>query len=264
MKKREESESDFNHLAERLNTKVYQSAKGAVRMHVLWNDMLASMPFLTERPLRILDAGGGMGQISRKLAALGHNVVLCDISEEMLKIASACIKEESLDKKITLLHSSMTDLSLHLEENSFDIITVHGVLEWMDNPEDALKGLLRFLSPGGYLSLLFFNVDRLILKCGIYGMFNSIKTGSYIKVDKKRKLTPTNPLNQYEVKSWIEEQGMTIVSKAGIRIFYNLFKNKHEFKDRMQELQDAEYVYSRREPYASIAQHIHYVCRNNE
>lgn len=262
MKKIIDTEGDFNRLAGRLDTKVYQSPKGMVRVHVLWNDMLASMPFLAEKPLRVLDAGGGMGQISRRLAAAGHSVVLCDISEEMLKIASEKNREESLDDRITLIHSSMTDLADHLEEKSFDIIMVHGALEWMENPEDALGGLLCFLAPGGYLSLLFFNVDRLILKSGIYGMFNSIRTGNYLRVDKKRKLTPTNPLNQYEVKSWLETRGMEVISKAGIRIFYNLFKNREFLKDRMNDLQEVEQIYSRREPYASIAQHIHYVCRS--
>ena len=60
----------------------------------------------------------------------------------------------------------------------------------------AFTSAASFVKDGGFMSLLFYNMDRLILKCGIHGHFKRIQTGTYIRMGQKKKLTPTNPLRQ--------------------------------------------------------------------
>ncbi|WP_163202652.1 methyltransferase domain-containing protein, partial [Citrobacter koseri] len=58
-----------------------------------------------DKKLRILDAGGGFGYFSQKLARLGHEVVLCDISAEMLAQAKEQIDASDTPLAISLVHS---------------------------------------------------------------------------------------------------------------------------------------------------------------
>ncbi len=49
--------------------------KGQIRQTVVWQDIEYILEQLNAAsPLQVLDAGGGIGQISQKIAALGHQV----------------------------------------------------------------------------------------------------------------------------------------------------------------------------------------------
>ena len=80
------SDRNFDDIAEHFAKKIYGKRKGIIRLAVLWHDIeqyLAALP-KQHRPLRVLDVGGGFGQISQRLAKLGHDVTVNDISAQML------------------------------------------------------------------------------------------------------------------------------------------------------------------------------------
>lgn len=80
---------------------------------------LAGSGRLTDRlkpgPLRILDAGGGDGFFSRRLAALGHQVVLCDLSEEMIARAQQAALDDGVAENMSFIHCAAQDIALHTE-----------------------------------------------------------------------------------------------------------------------------------------------------
>ena len=82
---------------------------------------------MPQRPLRILDAGGGFGFFSQKLAALGHQVVLCDLSADMLDEAARQLAEQGLSDRVRLIHCAIQDLPAQLE-GEFDLILCHAVI----------------------------------------------------------------------------------------------------------------------------------------
>lgn len=49
----------------------------------MWREILNCIERLNKSSLRVLGAGGGFG-FSQKLAALGHQIELCDIPNEIL------------------------------------------------------------------------------------------------------------------------------------------------------------------------------------
>lgn len=65
----------------------HPNPKGRIRTTIVWSDIEACLARLGNRPLRILDAGGGFGYFAQKLAAMGHQVELCDLFAEMLDLA---------------------------------------------------------------------------------------------------------------------------------------------------------------------------------
>jgi len=252
----------FKGLEHYLEKNVYQKAKGEMRLSLLWHDLLLTLPFLEKRNLRILDIGGGAGHLARKLARLGHEVTICDVSQEMLDIAGKQNREKGLEKNIQLINCGIDEIEPRVK-GTFDLVLIHVVLGWLDEPEASFKNTMKLIKEGGCLSLLYYNIDRLILKNGIHGHFKRIKTGTYIQTGQKKKLTPTNPLKHNEVMKWIESTKMEILSRAGIRIFLDMTGNEDSFMDRLKELEETEKTYSRIEPYTSIAQHIHLVCRKS-
>lgn len=255
------SDRNFDKLAARLKKNIYSSDKGTIRLAVLKAEMLDQIREIAAgKPLRILDAGGGMGQIARWLAQKGHNVTLCDLSEEMLALARDENRNENLTERITLVHAPLQELPIILPGQKFDIIVLHGVIEWMQQPCSAIEILKPMLSSGGAMSILFFNRNKLILKWGINGQIKKAMSGKPVN---SRPLTPQMPLTEDDLRSTIIANHLKIVAKAGIRIFYGFFsKLTHKLESSAATI-ELEQHYSRIEPFASMGEHTHIVLRED-
>lgn len=250
-------DKNFDDLAENLKLGVYGSGKGKVRLSVLKYDITRNIPEIEcKKNLSILDAGGGMGQISRWLAAKGHEVLLADVSEQMLAIAKEENIKESLQDKIKIVRAAIQELPQLLKGQTFDLILLHGVIEWMENPIEGFECLIPLLKPNGVVSLLFHNLDKLIMKWGINSQYEKALPG---KPCKTKKLTPNNSLSYRDLEPVFDKNRFDVVSKAGVRIFYGFFaKLTTEAVDETFEL-EKKYLYT--EPFASMGEHIHYILR---
>ncbi|MGB5447286.1 MAG: methyltransferase domain-containing protein, partial [Psychromonas sp.] len=94
------NDHNFDNIAAKFVKNIYGSGKGKIRTEVVWDELLHCLSLLPNRPLRVLDAGGGFGFFSQKLAALGHEIVLCDISSELLRVAEEQIKDQEYAQNI--------------------------------------------------------------------------------------------------------------------------------------------------------------------
>lgn len=249
----------FDNLSEKLQKNVYGSKKGIVRLEVIKHELIENIPELSEKQeLKILDAGGGMGQIAIWLAEKGHKIKLCDISEKMLDIAGDGIKAKCLDNQIDIINTPLQKLPRIFGLEHFDIILLHGVIEWMEKPLSAIQLLFPLLKRNGVLSLLHFNKEKLILKLGINGLCAQAISG---KPKTKRALTPENPLSQYEILPLLRKLGFKSILKSGVRIFYNFFTEQTPENIELKEAIELELAYNKIEPFASLGEHTHYTCR---
>lgn len=91
----------------------------------------------------ILDAGGGTGYWSRKLAELGFNVVCGDVAEKMLEAGQKIVKNTSSADKIKFINSDITNMK-EFKNNSFSLALAEGdpVGYCGDSPK-AIKELSR-------------------------------------------------------------------------------------------------------------------------
>jgi len=80
----------------------------------------------------LLDVGCGTGHFSFWFHDLGFKVVGMDISTEMLKVARSKIKNE----KIRFIQAGACHLPF--PDNSFDVVTLITVLEFLSEPQKAL------------------------------------------------------------------------------------------------------------------------------
>jgi ubiquinone/menaquinone biosynthesis C-methylase UbiE len=96
----------------------------------------------------LLDLGTGTGRVLELLSPLYARAVGIDASAHMLAVARA-----NLDRAgITNWQVRLGDIqSLPFARDSFDVVTIHQVLHFLDEPERALAEAARVLRPGGRL-----------------------------------------------------------------------------------------------------------------
>ena len=254
----EQQDQNFDNLSARFRKNIYDSAKGQIRLQVLWRDIVEAIPEVERGGLSILDVGAGQGNFALQLAQKNNSITLCDISSEMLKDASALFSKNNLEKGVDFIHASAQNLSRHLDKQ-YDVVLFHAVLEWLVDPKETLKQLLPFIKPGGYLSLMFYSRTGLIYQNLTRGNFN------YILNDKLsgegKTLTPINPQDPDEVYGWLTEFDLKVLLRSGVRVFYDGMSRERRKQIDVDELFELEKQYSRKEPYCSLARYIHVLCK---
>lgn len=247
----------FDGLAQRFQRSIYDDPRGAIRLAILQDDLQALV--VNTRPLRILDAGGGLGQMAIWLAEQGHRVVLAEPSSEMLQRAAATIIDAGVQDSIQLLPLSVQELAAN-DCGSFDLITFHAVLEWMAQPRAGLAELLSHLKPGGWLSLMFFNHHSTVMRRLIAGDLETVRQGN-IASDGQRGLAPISPLKPDEVLSWLTPLGLELHTWSGVRCFYDYMYRDVRKAAKLEEVLPLERQYSQQEPWRSLARYQHMLCR---
>jgi S-adenosylmethionine-dependent methyltransferase len=258
-----EQDRNFDELGERFARNIYASPKGRIRQAVLWRHLLDTLPELEQKtPQTILDAGCGHGQLAAQLALLGHRLTLCDVSAEMLTAARDFIDstiEGHADVVTPAYHQvALQDMPARLPQ-PVDIVLCHAVLEWLADPEAAVAVLADLVRPGGHLSLTFYNRDALIYRNLINGNLRKVKSGDY--AGHPGGLTPTQPLAPTTVLSWLEQQGFTVVSTAGLRVFFDYIPRQVRERLPLTDVLELEQQYSRRQPFAWLARYCHVIAR---
>ncbi len=247
---------NFDPLAEKFEQRIYGSKKGQLREILLWQQMRQHIPHLeTDSPLTILDAAGGLGQMSKQLATLKHNVVLNDLSENMLDRAKqrlCCVSN------IQFHHGPIQHI--HELEETFDIIVCHALLEWLAEPKETVFKLLNNLKPGGHLSLAFYNRHSLVYKNALKGN-TDILTEKTVKKAKRKGLTPMNPQYPETVANWFQELGYKTLGEYGIRVIYDWLPKETLEKSNIEGLIKLENRYNNKEPYKYTGRYFHMVVK---
>ena len=102
--------------------------------------------------LQILDLAAGTGKLARVAAALGHDVIAVDPSEEMLAL---CRRVPGVDTMVGAAES------IPLAHASVDAVIVGQAFHWFDHAR-ALPEIARVLRPQGVLGLLWNNHDTVV------------------------------------------------------------------------------------------------------
>ena len=251
---------NFNELKSRFQSNIYGTPKGRLRLDLIQEDFdLYLTPHLPQQNCRVLDVGCGDGIFSLRLGAAGHQLTLTDISSDMLEAAKARAGAEGIPENQLLFCHGPLQQVLPGMSNDYDLVIAHALLEWVDNPAEALAMIAAKVRPGGYLSLAFYNANGLIYRNLLQGNFKKLKKGDWDQ--RKGGLTPQNPIPPELVYQTLQQEGLTQVSKRGIRTFYD-FMQRHVREGRSYEdVLEMERQYSTVEPYLSIARYIHVVYR---
>ena len=99
---------------------------------------------------RLLDVGAGPGTITADLAGLVREVLAVEISEEAAEITRAGLRERG----VTRAEVVVADVhALDLDDDAFDVVHAHQVLQHVADPVAALREMARVTSPGGVVGV---------------------------------------------------------------------------------------------------------------
>lgn len=123
------------------------------RLHVSDSDVeKALLRMIGKTPVdSLLDLGTGTGWILQLLSGVYRRAVGIDASRDMLSVARANLDKAGI-VKASVRQGDI--LNLPLDGQDFDLVTIHQVLHFLDQPELAIAEAARVLRPGGRLLIV--------------------------------------------------------------------------------------------------------------
>lgn len=260
--RRNQGDRAFTNDVARFQKNIYQTGKGRIRHAVLQADLAALIN--SPIPLRVLDIGAGIGQVNQLFAAAGHHVVHSDISAEMVDAARSAHHEAGLSAQYTYVTASLQQLPdvlrAELAEPQFDVVLCHAVLEWLAEPSRALALIKPMIKAHGWLSLMFYNKHAKAMANLVYGNFEYVRAG--LRVKKKVRFSPHNPLTIKQVQGWSAAQNLTICQHSGVRCIHDYLR---ELNDQSRDdLIDMELHVRQQEPFRQFGRYQHFLLRASD
>jgi S-adenosylmethionine-dependent methyltransferase len=218
--------------------------RGRLRFELLMDQVKAALP---PPPARVVDAGGGTGQVAVPLAALGYRVTVVDTSPAMLATCAERAAEEG-GAPVAIVQGDAAQVAALLGPASQDAVLCHNLLGDVAKPAGLIAALAEVLEPGGTLSLTFLNRDWLALRAGRRGEF----------AEALRLLDQDHGSTAAEVTAWLDQAGFELVEAFGVGVFAAA-----DDLDRaaLAALAELERRVAGREPYRSSAQTLHLLAR---
>lgn len=140
-------------LADLFVDEAYASVKGYVRTYVMHQHLLEHLP---SAPASVLDVGGGAGHQSFPLAQMGYDVTLLDPSTAMLDKARQRLEQLSPEtqRRVRFVQADGQDAAEAVEGRRFSAVLCHGVLGYLDRPDDVVDQLCTCADTGGVVSIM--------------------------------------------------------------------------------------------------------------
>lgn len=222
-------------------------------------------PYLPKAGI-VLDAGGGTAKWSVPIAKKGLKVILFDISQDMLNVASIKVKESGLENNVSFRQGDIC--SLPFADNTFDFVLAEGdPLSYCSNPDLAVKELGKVLKPNCYLSA---GVDSL------YGTLRRMLNQPDVDFERFHKVCREK---RFYAKDWgfncwlfspkdlsklFTKHGFKVVKIAGKpTMFMSRPETEAVFKDpiKIKEVLDIEFKFCEEPSIVGYGGHLHIVAK---
>ncbi|HEV2259151.1 MAG TPA: methyltransferase domain-containing protein [Streptosporangiaceae bacterium] len=191
--------------------------RDGVRSSLVWDVLSAvvsARAAATGRPaLDIVDVGGGTGGLAVPFAALGHNVTVVDPSPDAL----AAAQRRAAEAGARLASVQGEAASLDSLVGPADLVICHNVLEYVDEPTDAMSAIARVLRPSATVSVLASNAVAAILHRALAGRFAEARA----MLADAAACTPRR-FTLPELTALVEQAGLHAGEAHGLRIFTGL------------------------------------------
>lgn len=182
-----------------------------------------------DRPFQaMLDLGTGTGRLLELFAPLYRRGVGIDLSREMLTVARA-----NLDKA-GIAHAQVRQGDLYappVERDAFDLVSMHQVLHYLEEPGVAVAEAARLLRPAGRLMIVdfaphahdFLREEHAHLRLG----FSDRQIADWLEeagleLEAERSFAPENDATGLTVKLWIaRDQRLLIADPSQLNSLYS-------------------------------------------
>lgn len=247
---RGKNDYNFDGFVKKFENSIYGTVKGEWRLKLLKEDL---DKLHKSKPLKVWDAGCGLGQMSLWFAQNQHQVTACDISYKMLEKAKESFEKEGLEA--TFHQAPSQEIASKIEAQ--DLVLFHAVIEWVANPLEVLEAVSSRVKEGGHLSLLFFNQHSLVFRNAMLGEWRLKNLLNNSWYGKGKRLTPPHPQKPEDMIAWLEQNGYTIKVQTGIRVFHDYMSKEAVSNSEISELLELEYRYCRESTFMNMGRYIH-------
>lgn len=198
---------------------------GPVRTEVMWQSVLDAVALAggDSVAIDVLDLGGGTGSDAVRLAQAGHRVTVVDPSPDALASLHRRSVEEGVSQAVAGIQGDTADLAEHVEAASVDLVLCHGVLEYVDDPAQALAAVAKVLRPGGLVSVVVASRHAAVFARAIAGDFIQAErlfttsAGEWdLRSDGPRRFVLA------EIQNLLAGHGLTVIDTNALRVFADL------------------------------------------
>ena len=208
--------------------KMVEQPWGKIFYDVIFNQL----KFQNEKRLKILDFGAGFC-ITAMHYGKNHDVTALQPNEEMYSL-----RFESNDYSLI---TQGLDYLKSVDDNTYDVVLCHNVLEYVENKDEILAELKRVLKPGGRFSIIKHNLYGRVYGCAV--LTDNPKAALDLLNEKPEDSMFGNRdvyTNEYLTDFFGNE--MKLAELYGIRAFYGLSSNNEikytdEWYNSMLELE---------------------------
>lgn len=173
--------------------------------------------------LDVLDLGGGTGGLAVALAAQGHHVLVVDPSPDALAALERRAAEAGVGEQVRSIQADAATLGDVVAEAGADLVCCHEVLEYVDDPADAVAEVWRAVRPGGVVSLLVAQRSAAVVARALAGRF-----GEAVQAldDPDGRWGAADPLpHRFDVdavRALVTSVGLEVQQVHGVRLFSDL------------------------------------------
>ena len=197
------------------------------------------------REKTILDFGSGEGVTANHFAE-NNNVVAIEPSEEMLS-------NRWKDFEYRQIQGDVTKLA-EFDDNTFDVIICHNVLEYIEDKKSIVSELHRVLKPNGILSIVKHNRAGRVMQMAV--LLDELEKANELLDGNNSTASKFGTIRYYEdemISEWVA--GLKCVDCFGIRTFFDLQQNqeKHNLEEWQERMINLEMRVSQMDEYRNIA-----------
>jgi|SRR5579862_5837704 len=210
------------------------------------------------RPLRALDVGGGTGAMAVRLARLGFHVTLLDASPPMLDYARRVAREAGVAERVEFKQGDASQFSKLLPAESFDVISCHNILEFVDNPDDVLRNAARALrDPSSIISVLVRNQAGEVLKAALLAA-DLVAAEQALTAEwgdealyggRVRLFTPD------KLKAMLHASALSVKAERGVRVFSDYLPPEFSKTAEYDRIFELERKLGSRPDFAAVARY---------
>jgi len=214
--------------------------------------------------VRALDLGCGTGANGLRLARLGFQVTLLDSSAAMLDIAKRAAQEEGITEKIETKQGDADRFSNMFHEGTFDVILIHNVLEFVDDPGAVLSGAERALrNSSAILSVLVRNRAGEALKAAILAgdlaaAENNLTAewgNEVLYGGRVRLFTPVM------TRAMLKAASLEVIAERGVRVMADYLSPRVSLSAEYERVFALERKLGSRPDFAAVSRYTHYLAR---
>lgn len=209
--------------------KSYEDPYWQLYFEITWHNVKKYLP--KSKNSIILDAGGGTGYWSRRLAELGYRSVCTDVAEKMLDYGIKKSKKEKLKDRIEFRKLDILNMDCFADE-FFDMVIAEGdPVSYCGDPEGAVSELARVVKKNSYVCVSVDNFYSTLGKLLINEDFRALAKLLKTNISEFAGEFPQYNFTIEKLKNLFKNCGLEVVEIIGKPIFARFLA-----KDKLNEM----------------------------